>query len=552
MSNNTTTKAALGLGTILAVTASAGALIYYGGWFGKSLTPGEAVRVIPEEAALTGFIDTEPQDWAKLSQFGTPDAQKLISKNLDNLQTKLAKNNKISYAEDIQSWIGNIMWAIIPNNNSSTKSSLLLIVGIKNKLNASNMVKKLENLPGYKNQKRNYQGETITETTTQDEIKFSWAVINNQVLVSNSPETIEKSIDVHKGKPSYAQKAEVKEMINEKLSLKDPLATVYIIPDYSSWTQSLSPQKQIPPSALEQLNKIKSVVVGIAVEEQGLHLQSLSKIDPTLEPSWLKPLANKTISQVPDNTMAFINGQGISQAWDTIVVQAAKDPDLTKMLVLIRETIKQAPFNNANVQLDLDQDIFSWMNGEFALGVLPLSSNTWPNIGVGTVLLLQTSDHQKAQNTLNKLNTIAKQQGKGLITVRQNNSRGKDVTEWIMNYPMQQAIVSYTWLENDSLAMTIGMPLTAIVNTQSSNSLINSSNFKTLSSILPKRNLGYGYLDLEQISPKIKPFLSPNTPPETMSFFDSLKGILITNSFPESTLSQSDLIIGLKSTKQKN
>ena len=544
MNTNKTQKIALGLGLLVLAGGGAGAFIYQQGWLGKSLTPQEASQIIPQEATLTGFINTDPQVWSKLAQFGTVDAQKIIGTNLDNFQKDLSKNSQISYKEDIEPWLGNVMWAVIPNSNPAPedKPNLLLVIGIKNKLSANNLAKKLEKQSGYQIKTTEYQGITITEVTTpSNSSKFSFALLGSAIILSDEQKIIERAIDVQKGKPSYGQKPTVIEAMKQKLNQENPLTQVYFIPDFSPGAQSI-----FPAETLEQLKKIKSSVIGVGVIKQGLQLTVLTRTDGSLAQPWLKPLNNKSLSQLPEKTMVFVNSQPPSHFWDLFVAEAAKTPDSMKILTSIRQTSQQ-------VSLDADKDIFKWMDGEFAISLVPSPPNMLGNLGL--VLLWQTSDPTTAKNTLEKLTKIATQAAP--ITVQQNKTQGKDITQWQLSMGLgPQTLLSYTWLESNSLAIGLGIPMANIIDTttQSKTSLSNNSTFQNLTSSLPKENLGYGFIDVEQLRPTIAPFLqnqSSSISPETMSFYESINGIAMTSSLPEPTLNQSDIIVGLKSPNQK-
>ncbi len=543
--NSQTQKLALGLGLSLVLVAG-GASAYLGGEGERLLTPKDAVLLIPQEVTVTGFVNTDPQIWSQVSQFGTPEAQKLLSDRLNTLPKEVLHLPSINYQEDIQPWIGNVMWAILPDHQTENETNLLLVIGIKDQVMASNFLEKLAKQPEYQTEKVVYQGVTIIQTTTQDQTSFSLAVIGNQILVSNRQQTIEKSIDVYKGEPSYGQKVEVQEAINQKFSFANPLAQLYFIPNKTSFDSPLVLPGGIPAMSIKEFSAIKSIVVGVDVVKQGLHLQALTnaKSSPSSsQENSIKPLANKTVSQFPKNTIAFVNGQGISQSWNRLVTKSKNDPESKSFVNFVRET------SNQQLSLNADKDIFSWMNGEYAAGLIPVKLGSVANLGMGGVILWQTSNPKTAQNTLNKLNSVG--QKSGLVKIKKSKIGGKSVTEW---KNQQQVLLSHAWLNNNSLALSLGIPLTPILNTQSVNSLADSTKFKTLTATFPKQNLGYGYLDVAQIWSKAIPLIEMTDneiPSEMNSFFNSVKGVAATASFPNYTVLQLDLILALKSSNQK-
>jgi hypothetical protein len=535
---STSKKSGLGCLPILAVVAVAAGGLYYfrGNLIGKTLTPLEAAQVIPQEAYATSFISTDSQDWSQLSKFGTPEAQKTISENLEKIKQDLASDS-VNYEQDIQPWIGGIMLAFLPSADAS-EPEMLMVAGIKNKFKARDFEKKLKSQPEQTLQETKYKGIAITEATSKNGNSYSFAVTGSYLLLSDNIETIKNAIDTVKGEASYAKKPGAKEIFSQRLSLKHPVAIVYLA-DYAGLMQQAlnsSAGASIPAQTLEQLQQVKSMIIGMGLEDQGLHFQAIAKLNPDANQLELKSSPGKVLSLYPTETFAVISGQGINQGWKTVVSQSEKNAELKNAVEQIRATFGM-------INLDADKDVFGWMDGEYALGMLFSNQSTIPNVGIGGMIVLETSDRKTAENTLNSIGKVIQYQG---ISTKQNG----DNTEWTS--PSDELLLSYGWLNNNALTMTVFLPFSVAKDVKNGSSLAESANFKAITNILPKNNLGYFYVDLDQAANEITKIaqaqgITPDS--NVMTVLDSMQGFAVTLTMPNQTTSQFDMLLALKSSK---
>ena len=544
MANNTKKKSGGCLGWFLffALVIGGGGYVYSkffsGGEF-KALTVEEAAQTLPEKTMMMTFIDTDPQSWAKLAQFETTPTQNLIQE----LQPKSFKKNSINYQEDIQPWLGNAIFAFFPNKSQvkdEISPSLLIILGIKDRDKALQFIQKIKDKSLQKISESQYQGVTLSEIVTDDDLNLTYAIAGNQLLISQERTAIESAIDAKKGQSSLAQKQENKTIFAEKLNLKNPIFQVYFT-DYSVLMQEAiaSSSENISPEALKEMGQIKSMVMGMGIEDQGLHLQAIAKTD-SIDSLPLKTNSNNLLSQFPADTLMFVNGQGISQWWSLLVQQSQKSSSLKSFLDENRLIVK----NMTN--LDLDRDILNWMDGEFALGIITADSGTFGDLGIGGILALETSDRTTANNTLDTLKT----QIPPFLQFQQTDIQGINISEW--KTFQNQSILSYGWRNNNVLLVSFGSTLNKMIETQPNNSLAQSPNFQKITASLPKQNTGYFYLNFDQgmpIAQKSANMAGQTIPPTTQENLDVIIGIAATSTMPDSETNQLDLMVTLKTKK---
>ncbi|MEH1802549.1 MAG: DUF3352 domain-containing protein [Nostoc sp.] len=541
---------------VVVVAGSIAAYTYFKGSSAGSLDALGSAKVVPSTALMATYITTDSGAWAKLQQFGTPEAQKLVAKNLEDFNKQMFSDANVSYEKDIKPWAGGVMIAVLPANpvkpaqfnvpsgapniptNLQQEPNILIVVGIKDKLSSLNFANKLKSQKGVKLQESDYQGQKIIETTENGKPTYSVVLNNSHLVLAPQKQAVEKAIDTFKGQSSFASK-EGASSILKGVDVKNSLAQIYV-PDYAGMVQQLaagSPQvKQLPPQTLAQLKQIKSVVAGVGVDDAGVRVKAIANLDPQLNKFQYQSSPGNIVGQFPANTFALVSGNGISRGWEVLVEQSKDYPEMKQALEQARGQLKFA-------NLDLDKDIFGWMNGEFAFGAIPSNQGVLASVGFGGALLFDTSDRKTAEATLTKLDTLAKTQQ---INVANRNIGGKDVTEW--QIPRQGALLAHGWLDQDTVFVALGGPIADAVSDRKNPSLDTSDAFKAVTGSLQKPNGGYFYLDMDKTKtvPLINSFISSNA--DTITILSSIRGIGFTATSPDKSTSELEMLLALKPT----
>ncbi|MEH2458668.1 DUF3352 domain-containing protein [Nostoc sp.] len=548
------------VGAAVVVAGSIAAYTYFKAPSGGSSDALGSAKVVPSTALMAAYITTDSVAWAKLQQFGTPEAQKLVAKNLEDFNKQMFSEGNVSYEKDIKPWAGGVMIAVLPPNpvkpvqlnvpsgasnvptNLQQKPNILIVVGIKDKLSALNFANKLKSEKGVKFQESDYQGQKIIETTQNGKPTYSVVLNNSHLVLAPERQAVEKAIDTFKGQSSFASKEGAGSILSKGVDVKNNLAQIYV-PDYPGTVQQLaaaSPQaKQLPPQTLTQLKQIKSVVAGVGVDEAGVRVKAIANLDPQLNKFQYQSTPGNIVGQFPIDTFALISGSGISRGWATLVEQSKDYPQM-------KQAFEQARSQLKFVNIDLDKDIFGWMNGEFAFGAIPSNQGVLASVGFGGALVFDTSDRKTAEATLTKLDTLAKTQK---INIANRNIGGKDVTEW--QIPQQGALLAHGWLDQDTLFVALGGPIADAVSDRKNQSLDNSDTFKAVTGSLQKPNGGYFYLDMDKTKtmPLINSLISSN--PDTITILGSIRGFGVTAISPDKSTSELEMLLALKPNSAK-
>ena len=478
------------VGTAIVVAGGIAAYMYFkGGPSGDMSSALGAAKVVPDEAILATYISTDPKVWAKLQQFGTPEAQKIVAQGLENLNKSLSTDNNISYEKDLKPWVGGVMIAMLPASpakpvaqnapQATQEPNMLMVVGIKDKVGALNFANKLKSQKGVKLQETDYKGEKIIETTGKSEPSYTAVLNNTHIVIAPEKQAVEHAIDTYKGEPSFASKEGANSMLTSGVNVDNTLAQIYV-PNYGSMVQQLiaaNPRSTpIAPETLKQLKQMKSMVAGVGIDNAGVRMKAVAKLDPQLVKYQYQNSSAKVVSQFPADTIGLLSGNGISSWWSALVEQSKDVPEL-------KQTVEQARSQLKLVNLDLDKEIFGWMDGEFGFAAIPSNQGVLAQVGFGGALVFHTSDRKTAQATLDKLDNLVKAQS---VNVAKRNIGGKEVTEWLI--PQQGALLAHGWLDNDSVFVTIGGPIAETLADRKGQSLDGSDSFKTVTGTLQKPN----------------------------------------------------------------
>ncbi|MFE1747994.1 DUF3352 domain-containing protein [Coleofasciculus sp. H7-2] len=537
------------VGTAVVVAGGVGTYLYLKGSFSDTTSPLASAKVVPDEALMAGFVSTDPKNWAQLQQFGTLEAQKLIDKGLKDFNKEMLTESNINYEKDVKPWLGSVMFAVLPSPTvkpaqattpkSSPEVRMLMVVGVKDKVSALSFANKLKAKKAATKQ-IDYKGIKIEETTDKSGKTYT-ALLDSHLVMSDEKEAVQLAIDTFKGQPSFASKAGAASILTKGVDVQNPIAQFYI-PDYAGMVQQAMASNpntpQLPPETLKQLKTVQSVVMGVGIDNAGVRMKAIAKVDPSAMKIQYKPSPGKIVSEFPTETIALIAGNGISQTWSAVVEQSKADPQIQQGFDMARQQLKL-------VNLDLDKDIFGWMDGEFALAAIPSTQGILAPVGFGGALVFQTSDRKTAEATFNKLDAIAKGNS---IAVAPRKIQGKTVTEW--QIPQQGAFLGHGWIDQNTMFVAIGGPIADVMANKPSQPLDNSASFKTVTGSLQKPNAGYFYLDMDKtmslVNRQLPPAQKSSITPETTAILNSMHGIGLTVTQPDSSTGQVEVLLALK------
>ena len=522
------------------------AVLFVGGryisrqFLGRQLTPVSAGEVIPERAVLAGFVTTDSQPWSQIEKLGNARTQEILNTQLKDLETELFKDfEEFDYQQDIQPWLDGAMFALVPEKTTVSEPDLLMVLGIKNKLKARKFFKEIQQDSQVELQRSKYKGIEITESASADNT-IVFALLGSRLLLSEDRSLIEQAIDSYKEKLSLA--SNFPNLLQEKLDTGNGLARIYI-PSYNELISqaSASGNNFNLPWQLSRLQPMESIAVGFGVEDAGLRLQSVIKFDPDRAEASFFPSKGKILNRFPDNTVALISGSGIDEFWTQVITLLKQDPELSKYFNFAQSSFRQS------TNIDLEAELFNWMDGEFALGIVTTPESLIPELDVGlnAGIVLETSQPDAAKSTLTKLESSLQQYL--AIAPSQNKINDKAVTQW-QAYGVP-GVLNYGWIDKNNLLFAGDKSTFESVSKSNKSPLAKSKKFQAMTQKLPGKNSGYLYVDMAQVMEIFKQLNTPESDPETESaiaLFDSIQSVGSSVTMPSKNTTQQDLFILFK------
>ncbi|MCT7990257.1 DUF3352 domain-containing protein [Laspinema olomoucense] len=532
------------IAVVAAVGMAGGYLYWRSTWVGSS-NPLESTKVVPQDALMAAYVITDEGQWSKLDEFGTPGAQAAIARTVADLEANLLAQTNLDYKKDLQPWIGNVTLAIVPSSptsvaTTSLNSDLLLIVGIKNPFRAWWFTRNLKSQTELTLTEFNYKGVTVSQIVPPNGIPTYQATLNHKLVISQQRSAVEKAIDTTTSESSFLMKSGAKELVRQSTKLDNALVHFYL-PDYSQTIGPMGNRLSDRPS-LPPVEGVKSVLLSAGVHQEGMRMRFLTEVDPQSIPQ-SPPVSNKLLNRFPAETIALVNGHGIGRSWSTVVGQSQAQPELQGVLLAIRQMF-------AAVNLDVDREVFGWMDGEFGLGLISSNQGLLGQLGFGGAVVFETSDRPAAEAMLQKLDAIGRNVVPFPLAIAERNVSGINVREW--KIPLQGALLGHGWLDDNSLFIAFGGPIIDAIATPAT-SLQQSPTFQAIAGSLPNPNHGYLYLDMEQITSVINtlPFMM-GTPisPQTLDLLNSVRGIGATGTWTSATQFESEMLFTLKKTRE--
>jgi Protein of unknown function (DUF3352) len=274
----------------------------------------------------------------------------------------------------------------------------------------------------------------------------------------------------------------------------------------------------------------QTMAVGLGIDRSGLIAHTTMTSTSGAELTQLTQLTqpSPTLKYLPNTASAVISGTHLDRTWQGITQGIAPYRLATNLL----ENPIQAW--SKQWQLDLPKDIFAWVQGDYAMGLLPDSSN-W------IFAIDKTTNPDYAQG-LAKLNARAKERGLAIATV---DVAGQSVSAWAkLNTP---AIGAWAEVDNN-LIFTNSIAAMKTALETSKTSMLQSKAFTQGIDPLERTNSGYLYLDWAKTQPLIAAqfpivrFLDLVAP----SLSKNLKSIAVTSYGEKDAVNRGDVFLRLK------
>ncbi|MBW4679147.1 MAG: DUF3352 domain-containing protein [Microcoleus vaginatus WJT46-NPBG5] len=481
---------------------------------GGAATAPAAAMFVPSQAPVMVSLLVNPEQLDAFGQLAAPPAQRRQTRaELAQFKDSLLANTGLTYDQDVQPWLGDEITLAVTTIDIDRNPQNGSVPGYLLALATKDPERSREFLQLFWGSKASagtdlvfepYEGTTLIYNNRAKSEQggigaVASAVVADQfVLFANHPKVLRDAInnvlapDLNLSSSSSYQRA-LERLTQPRIGL-----TFFNLPQLAALK---SPELAVlgSESGSAQVSN-ETVAIALGLNRQGLLAQTALLLkDPQqapAAPSLQKPV--EALRYIPASVGALVAGSDLRQLWTQISEGLSSDDPL---LDLIEQPLSLL---GNRWGIDLPQDIFSWVQGEYALALLPRSPDAVnPNAQGDWIFVAEKS--ADSSPSIEHLDDVAKQQGFSIGSVMLGN----------------QSISAWTKLSTASTDGSNAGPLTLKAQVRgvhasvgqyeifASNleamdealkagqggSLLTSSTFKQGIAPLPQPNYGYVYLD---------------------------------------------------------
>ncbi|MBD2743956.1 DUF3352 domain-containing protein [Coleofasciculus sp. FACHB-1120] len=499
---------------------------------GGEVTNPTATIFVPKQAPVMVSLLVNPDRLEGLRQaVALPANRKRSRAELNQFKQSLLANTDLDYRRDIQPWLGDEITLALTSldfdrtRDNGEQRGLLLAVTTKNpqrsrefvdlfwqkqanvetdlvfetykgvKLiykNQDSLVKPQDAVnKGFYNRDRSaLQKDAINRASAQNSV--ATAVVGDRfVLFANNPRVLKEAINnVQAPNLSLSDSTSYQRAIDTISQPKIGLTYVNL-PALAMFLGNNS-QMEIDPT-------YESLAIAISPKTQGLLaetalLAATGQEIPPATPTLSQPVG--ALQYLPEKIAIAASGSNLEQLWTQLTSGLDSDDSLAQLI--------NQPIANLQARwgIDLKQDIFSWVQGEYALGMLPRpdrKDSDW-------IFVAEKSETTKAEAAIDRLDASAKQQGLSVssftlenqpisawtkLTTTAEKNQGDDQDPVKLEAQVKGVHASVGKYEIfttsiEAMNQAIKAP---------DNSLVKSDRFQANITSLPQPNNGYLYLD---------------------------------------------------------
>jgi hypothetical protein len=465
----------------LAAPIAGSALLVLGGaaifWLlnRNNFTPGTmpvGANIIPQDSLMVLSLNTDPEQWRQLRQFGTAKSQPAFDKALAQWRDQFLTANGIDYKRDIQPWVGQEVTIaqlspqseLVTNDSTVVPSSLspqpmVAVVPIADPLKAKELVGAQKEPPGRKWNERSHRDIKIREALPPEDATpgtpasqpMQFAVVDNKVLVvSNSARSMNRAIETYRDGKSLAQTPGYAQALGQIQRPVRPFATLYRNIPASVASASANFDKSLSKQNQEALNQNQGWATVADVKSEGVEFRSIAWLKPDSKRKFDVKNNSKTLpDRMPVETLAMFSGSDFQQFW-----QGYSRDVMTYPFQPVNPTVFSQGIQEA-LGMSWSEDFLPWMQGEFTLGLVPMPGDDAKKLPLGIVMMAQTNDRRKAEEAFKKLDGAMSSRQKYKVEIGKYNN--EEVTNW--NEPTTGTSVMRGWMDNNVTFFALGAPV---------------------------------------------------------------------------------------------
>lgn len=484
---------------------------------GGAIANPTAAMFVPKQSPVMVSLLVNPDRLEAFRQLvARPGNRRRSRTELDQIEQTLLGNTDLDYRRDIQPWLGEEITLAVTSldfdrdRQNGAQPGYLLAVTTKDAERSREFLQLFysqQALAGtYELAFEQYKGvnliyrrplaEAVANNGNLPSTLTSAVIGDRFVLFANSPKVLRSAINNVQVESLSLINSPVYQQSLQNLT-KPRIGLSFVnLPAIAAWIAN-EPNPELEPSQVPQ-----TLTIGLALDKQGLvaetALQGTSAEDTKLTLS--EPV--KALEYIPQEAALAVAGVDLNQLWTRLSAGATQD-DLSQLL---KQSIASL---ESRWNVDLAKDIFSFVEGEYALSLLPRSDRVNPD------WIFVAEKTAGADAKIEHLDHLAKEEG---FSVGNLSVGDQTITAWTKLITTTKLVPSqddglmkleaqvrgvHAEVDNYEVFATSIEAMAEALEGRS-NSLVAQEKFQTAIAPLPPPNNGYFYLDWNSAQPAVE------------------------------------------------
>ena len=246
------------------------------------------------------------------------------------------------------------------------------------------------------------------------------------------------------------------------------------------------------------------------VTPKGIRSKSISYFTQARSPQAKDPAPrDRLLSLLPNNVYGSISSRNLNQQWQWLVKESENLPVYKVFVEGVRMIVPLVIGFSATDSFDIEKDLISWIDGEYAFVAFPSDRSPLQSFGVNLTMgmLIRTSQPEAANATLAKLTQLLTGEDDSFIMVKKRQVGATALTSLEvfddMDAGTTKSLFAYGWRDRQTLLLTFGSDTAAEFTPTPRPSLADSEMFRDAIADMPQPNFGYFYLNMNTIARQV-------------------------------------------------
>ncbi|AFZ20842.1 DUF3352 domain-containing protein [Allocoleopsis franciscana] len=538
---------------------------------GVVANPTAAIFVPKQAPAMVSLLVNPGRLEAFRQLVARPIARRRSRAELNKIENSLLLNTDINYQRDIQPWLGDeISLAVTSldfdrNPANATQPGYLLVVKTKDGERAREFLQLFYSKQAATSVDdivfEKYKGVNLIYRRPLSQLQVSSngshqnplpealtsAVVGDRfVLFANHPKVLRDALNnVQAANLSLEDDPEYQQMLETLTEPRIGLSFVNI-PSLAAWIS-----KQ-PAPVRDSFKGSQTLALGLSLNRLGLVAQTAllgsDASDSSREPTLSEPVA--ALQYIPTQSALAIAGTDLNQLWTQVSSGGGRNDALKPLLEQAIASLE------SRWGIQLPEEIFSWVQGEYALSMMPRPDRDNPDW-----IFVAQKGSDAAESSIEHLDAVAKQRGLSVGSLPLGDT---SITAWtklitsatpvggkdnrLMKLEAQVGGVHTTVGDYEIFTTSIEAMNQALKGVD--NSLVKSDRFNNAIAPLPQPNDGYLYLDWRETGTLIERQLPIVRLVELVAkpFFEHLRSLSVSSYGSDKGVQRSKLFFRLDNT----